>query len=222
MKYFQQFPSILYSFSESKNQFFTVTNIFARVELLNSIMQNIEVFYQYAVQDGDTPEIVASKYYSDPNRYWMVLFANQMIDPYFDWILNQNDFNNNIVKKYGDIGTAQGTLHHVNQQQIVTTTLNGTSNTLTYISTANSYSYNFQTKQLSYQTLPTIGNPIIDLGSTAVGFLDGYIVTTDTSLLAISSYDYEDQQNELKRQITLIDKQYAGQLESELKKLLST
>ena len=222
MKYFQQFPKILYTFASAKNQFFTVTNIFARVELLNSIMQNIEVFYQYAVQDGDTPEIVASKYYGSSDRYWLVLFANQMIDPYFDWVLNQNDLNNNIIEKYGSLGTAQATLHHVNQQQIVTTSLNGTSNTLTYISTANSYSYNFQTKQLSYQTLPTITNPIIDLGSTAVGFLDGSIVTTDTSLLAISSYDYEDQQNELKRQITLIDKQYAGQLESELKKLLST
>jgi hypothetical protein len=185
-------------------------------------MQNIEVFYQYSVQDGDTPEIVASKYYGDPNRYWMVLFANQMIDPYFDWILNQNDLNNNIIEKYGNIGTAQATLHHVNQQQTVTTTLNGTSNTLTYISTANGYSYNFQTKQLSYQTLPTIEFPIIDLGSVAVELPDGSIVTTDTSLLAVSSYDYEDQQNELKRQIVLIDKQYAGALEAELTNLLST
>ena len=41
---------------------------------------------------GDTPEIIASKYYGDPEKHWIVLLANDIINPFFDFPLNYQEF----------------------------------------------------------------------------------------------------------------------------------
>jgi hypothetical protein len=33
------------------------------------------------MRDTDTPEIIAHKLYGDPNKYWIILLANQILDP---------------------------------------------------------------------------------------------------------------------------------------------
>jgi Base plate wedge protein 53 len=223
MEYFQQFPTILYTFDPNLFDYRSVVNIFARVKILDAVLQNSLVYYQYAVKDSDTSEIIASKYYGDTKRHWMVMFANQVIDPYFDMPLKENDLENNIILQYGSLAIAQATLFRVQQFVNVTTTFAGTSNTISYQSTLeDSYSYDFTTGQLVSITLPTIVSPILDQGTTLVGFPDGTTVKTDTVWVAQSAYDYYIQQNEEKRQIQLLDNQYATSLEKELQSLLSS
>ena len=221
MEYFQQFPTILYTFDPNLYDYKSVVNIFARVKILDAVLQNSLVYYQYAVKDSDTTEIIASKYYGDTKRHWMVFFANQVVDPYFDVPLKERDLENNIVLQYGSLANAQITLYRVQQFVNVTTTFAGTSNTISYQSTLEeSFSYNFATRQLENITLPSIGSPILDQGTTTVVFPDGTTVKTDTVWVAQSAYDYYVQQNEEKRQVQLIDNQYATSLEQELKSLL--
>ena len=222
MNYFAQFPQILYTFDANKLEFESVVNIFARVKLLDVILQQDLLYYQYPAQDGDKAWIIADKYYGDPNRHWMVYFANQVVDPYLDMPMSQNDFENNLILAYGSLANAQANLYQVLQYTNVTTTLYGTSNTETYVSTLDAgYTYNFHTKQLELQTLPTISAPILQISNTTVVNPDSSVVTTTVTLVAQSAYDYFDKQNELKRQLNLLDSQYAGTLEQQLSQLLS-
>ena len=222
MNYFAQFPQILYTFDTNKLEFESVVNIFARVKLLDVILQQDLLYYQYPAQDGDKAWIIADKYYGDPNRHWMVYFANQVVDPYLDMPMSQNDFENNLILAYGSLANAQANLYQVLQYTNVTTTLYGTSNTETYVSTLDAgYTYNFHTKQLELQTLPTISAPILQISNTTVVNPDSSVVTTTVTLVAQSAYDYFDKQNELKRQLNLLDSQYAGTLEQQLSQLLS-
>ena len=137
--------------------------------------------------------------------------------------LKDNDLQNNIILKYGSLANAQATLYQVIQYVNVATTLGGTTNTISYMSTLDQpYTYNFTTNQLQGVTLPTIMNPILPQGTTTVTNSDGSVVTTTTTWIAQSAYDFYYAQNEAKRQVNLLDNQYATQLETELKSLLGS
>jgi hypothetical protein len=223
MDYFAQFPTVYYTFDPAKQEFFTLRNLFTRVIDIQSVLQNSLVYYEYTMKDTDTLESIAFKYYGDPLRWWIIMFANVMIDPYFDVVLKQTDFDANIVVKYGSIEQAQNTLAMITQTQTVITTINGSSNTRIYnTSVANTgYTYDFRLKQLIPQTLPTIDLPIIKLSDVTVVTPDGSIVETVTTLNAVTCYDNEVAINEAKRQIVLIDKSYAGQIEQQFQSLLA-
>ena len=222
MYYFQQFPNMLYTFDPDLYDYRTVVDIFARCDLIPSVLQNSLIYYPYSVKDSDDATIIAFKYYGDPLRHWMVFYANEVIDPYFDMPLKENDLENNLILEYGSLANAQATLYQVLQYVNVTTTFAGTSNTISYVSTLeDDYSYNFATGALEPITLPTIGNPIINKGTTTVNFPNGTVVSTNTQWVAQSAYDYYVAQNESKREIQLLDKQYASTMEQQLTTLLS-
>jgi len=223
MYYFKQFPIILYSFDPAKFEYESVVNIFARVNVIPEILTNSLVYYEYQVKDSDTAPIIAFKYYGDALRHWMVYFANQVVDPYFDMPLSEDDLTNQIIYNFGTEANAQATLFNVTQYVNVTTVFQGTSNTISYVSTLQDpYSYNFRTRQLEAITLPTIQNPILQVSNTTVELADGTLVTTTTTLVAQDAYDYMTSANEQLRQIQLIDNQYASTLEQELTQLLSS
>ena len=93
MAYFENFSFIGYDISQQKpTQRKIVTDILSRVKVLSSIKDESYVYYLYDIQDGDTPEIIASKYYDNPNRHWIILLANDITDPIYDWPLTYSNF----------------------------------------------------------------------------------------------------------------------------------
>jgi hypothetical protein len=58
------------------------------------------LYYTYDIQEGDTPEIIAHKYYGDSYRYWIVLFANELLDPQWDWPMTYKMFEQYLADKY--------------------------------------------------------------------------------------------------------------------------
>ena len=101
MQYFSTLPKIVKTSADGTSML--MTNLMARASVIPSLMKNPAVFYQYDIQDGDTPEIVATKYYGDPYRFWIVLFSNQILDPQFEWPLNTNEFADYLAAKYPSI-----------------------------------------------------------------------------------------------------------------------
>ena len=97
MQYFKTLPKLI---STNNGNSILLTNLLVRSSIIQNLLTNSLVFYKYDIQDGDTPEIVAYKYYGDAYRYWIVLFSNQMLDPQWDWPLNSINFQNYIVNKY--------------------------------------------------------------------------------------------------------------------------
>jgi len=222
MLYFENFPNLFYTFDAERTQFYTLKNIFTRVNMLSSVLQNSLVYYQYAYKDSDTLENLAYKYYGDPLRHWIIIFANLIIDPYFDLPLRQDDFANNIILTYGSEANAQSQLAYYQQNTTITTTYQGQTNTQSYLAsvTTTPYTYDFSTGEVIAASLPALGDTITTYEGEATA-PDGSTVLTTTTLTAISVYDNLVAINEAKRNIVLVDASYASQIEAQFQSLLT-
>lgn len=220
--YFDNFPSILYANLNNPNavaqgDFKQVVNIFTRVAMLQSVLNNISAFYTYPVQDSDTPDIIAQKLYGDSTLYWLVLFANQILDPYFEWPLTPTEINTNLVATYGSVANAMNTIDHYEKYTNVTTTINYQQVTNTYVSILSTDIVEIDGSTV----LPTINNPIIQVGSNnVVNFSDGSQVDTSTQLACISAYQAAIDENEATRTIQLVRPEYAQTIAKEFQSLL--
>ena len=129
--YFDLFPKIQYDINGDGLTTETATNIFKRLGILKDVINNATSYIIYEVEENDTPEIIAEKVYNDAGAGWMILYANKIIDPQFEWPLNDETFRKYITIKYGSIAIAQTTYHHF--EKIVETTVDGETHTRTYI-----------------------------------------------------------------------------------------
>lgn len=92
-EYFNKLPVIKY---QGRN----VRDISRRVAFLKSTVANPFVFLPYTVEENDKPEDVAYYYYGSTEYVWMVYLANNIVDPYHDWPLSEENFNQYLMQKY--------------------------------------------------------------------------------------------------------------------------
>jgi hypothetical protein len=204
MAYFTDFPIALYDLTNSSNKSLKlVSNLFVRTRFLPSIENESTVFYKYQISDGDTPEILASKYYGNSNRHWIILLANNITDPTYDWPLTYTNFSSYVENKYGSIATAKTTYHHY--EKVVTKT-----DSVTGTITVNKY-------ELDYNTYANLASS----STETINLKDGNTVQIVMTKNAVSYYDYEEEQNEAKREIKIINAAYALQIEQELFSILT-
>jgi len=109
--YFSHFPKVSYDISNNGDSL-NVVNIMKRFVVDAILNRRLSVFYDYDIRDGDRPDTIAHKYYGDSKYDWVILLVNDIIDPMYDWPLEQNNFNNFIINKYGSIADAQSQVHH--------------------------------------------------------------------------------------------------------------
>jgi hypothetical protein len=105
MAYFEHFPQTTFL-----NQ--SITNLATAFKLNDLVKNNTFSMLNYVVDVHDKPDHVAFNYYDDSSYAWLVLLSNQILDPYFQWPLNTNEFNDWIKKKYGSIAAAQAINMH--------------------------------------------------------------------------------------------------------------
>lgn len=200
MNYFQAFPKIL-SPDNSGNQIL-LTNLLTRVDIIPKLLNNPLVFYSYDIQDGDTPEIVAHKYYGSVTKFWIVLYANQILDPQWGWPISSQNFEIFINDKYGSVSNAYSIIDHY---ELTSTTLDSISN-----ETSTSVVIIDQTQYLNTST-----------GTTTYTLPSGATVTQTIAVAPVYAYDYELRLNESKRNIKILDVNYAGTIEAQFLDLLS-
>jgi hypothetical protein len=106
MSYFREFPLYQYDIEDTQNRTL-ITDILRRVNLKANVRANTLVFDSYDVKDGETPDIVASKYYNDPGLHWIIITVNNITSRH-DWPLDQPALTDFVNDKYG---TASA-IHH--------------------------------------------------------------------------------------------------------------
>jgi len=113
-KYLDVFPKIIYDPTKSlySTNYNTATNLLFRIGMLKEYLNNASSYYEYDIQEGDRPEIIAEKVYGDAEAHWIILLANDIVDPQYDWPLGYQEFNDYIVDKYGSVSNAKTTIHH--------------------------------------------------------------------------------------------------------------
>lgn len=106
MSYFAKFPKVLYSVNKEQTNPKLVPDMLARVKFIDSIISNQNLFFKYEIKGGETPEQIAYRVYGDPEKHWILLLVNQLIDPQFDWALGPYDFEEHIKQKYASLNVS--------------------------------------------------------------------------------------------------------------------
>jgi hypothetical protein len=197
MQYFDTLPKVIYT-NNGVSQIYT--NLMARASVVPEFLKNPSLYYKYSIQEGDTPEIIAAKYYNDSYRYWIVLFTNQLLDPQWDWPLTGQAFEIYIQKKYSNVNP-HNVVHHYEKtiKQYNTISMVTTENTIVI----DDVDYERQDKM----------NYVAFIGVEEVQF--------EVTKKAVSLYEHEYILNEAKRDINLLNTSYVNELEKQLKKLMA-
>ena len=170
--YFKDFPQVEYQGKIARN-------LISRPKIKDQLLGNPNAFYDYVITNDLRPDQVSYLYYDDPHLVWLIFLANNIVDPYYDWPLNQQMFEDFLISKYGTVAAAQAKILH--------------------------YKHNTKGTIITKETF--------DLNSTF-----GKIVAGQYT--AVYAYDYEDDLNEAKRQIKLVDKRFAGSARSILREVM--
>ena len=101
--YFKNFNTIQYGNSTSNS---TVVDITERVVVLNNIQKNPYIYYPLDITDGKRADTISYRLYNDSFASWTLYLANDIVDPYYEWYLTDQQFNDYIDTKYGSIAIA--------------------------------------------------------------------------------------------------------------------
>ena len=206
MKYFNSLPSVINK--DSNNNFYLLRNILIRTKLLSQISRNPMLFYKYTIQEQDTPESIAHKYYGDVYRYWIVLISNEIMDPQWQWPLTNQQLLTYLANKYSVDAGSDDVVHYLT-------------------TTPHHYEKLVSTIDLTTKTT-AIKTTIIDLNtynlineiSKVKSFPSGDSISYTISKKIVSLYDYEINLNESKRAINLLNSTFVSDIEKQYEKLV--
>ena len=223
MRYFSTLPSITQSGIYGGQ--ITVDNILTRNYFLPSLKTNILYYYEYDINEGDTPEIIAHKYYGDVYRYWLLLYPNDIYDVNSDWPLSDNQFSNFLFDKYKTDAADYYNIPvgQINYYQVLQYTSNTQIAVHHYekIITVNSTEYIAEQDQITtVQIDANTYNTLVPSTNQAV-FSNGAVVTRKIEKKAVSIYDYEVEVNESKRKIQILKSDYATDVENQFQELMN-
>lgn len=197
MQYFNTLPKVVYTNNGVSKVY---TNLMARASVVPEFLKSPAIYYKYSIQEMDTPEIIAAKYYGDSYRYWIVLFTNELLDPQWSWPLNNVAFEDYVNQKYSEVNPKnvihhyQKTIEQYNMSSLVTT------------------SYNVIIDDDTYVNLDAV-TYTKEIGPDLVRFT--------ITKKAVSLYEHEYNLNEAKREINILNSTYVNDIETQLKNLMA-
>ena len=213
MRYFNTLPQIQ-QFDPNSGQYVTSANLTARGYLVPSLVNNLNFAYKYDITESDTPENIAYRYYNDVNRFWIVLFGNNIIDPQFGWPLTSSQFQNYLVSKYS-------TAANSTNPNIVLSYVTGTVDHYEkHITTQDSTSLQSQTIVINIDSATFNSTP--SMITSTYTLPSGAKITQTVTTSAVSIYTNENNLNEAKRKISIVKDVYVPQMETQLQALMKS
>ncbi len=215
--FFDYFPTVEYDINNSliyKNgPHETVSDIFFRFGVIKNVINNTSSYYIYDVQESDTPELLAEQLYNDKGAGWIIIYANQIFDPQFDWPLTYDAFKKMIINKYGSVENSQTTIHHYEKIITRVNEFYGTTSVTRFVIDGD-----IQTDQ----SLDVPYDYYSELAMSEVNTydIDGKTIVETIEAVAISNYDYELKLNDDKKIIKIIKTDYYPQIMSEYRNMM--
>lgn len=250
--FLQYFPRIPYDIDKTRlSDYNIITDITFRIGLIRDVLGLASTYYLYTIEDGMTPEILAENIYRDSEAHWIIMYANDIYDPHYDWPMGSRAFRNYLANKYR--GQAANSLNvsvsSITDTQVISWTQDTTSansvhhyekQIIRYNRTDDvtlEISYHVNGTNLTSELNSTMANVPYEFYTTANTFdpraleytgsyeifeIGGKTIEQTTRGTAITYYDYENELNESKRLIKIIKPEYAGQIIEEFRKLTNT
>ena len=98
-RFFDSFPTIEYDMYRNKETK-EVVDILRRVRVREDYKNLVAAYSSGDVAGGERPEIIASTFYGRPELHYMVMMINGVVDPYYDWVMDDKSLENYIQAKY--------------------------------------------------------------------------------------------------------------------------
>lgn len=234
--YFNTLPNIVYPFRiKNEDKYILVKDATINVRFIKEFVSNITLYDTYDIVDGETPELIAEKFYDNPEYHWIVMLVNDRYDYISDFPMPYDRLESFVKTKYNQPFTATDwyysgstiTVVAPNHGLLATGDLPSTPTTFVSVSGAVAdtnapngdnfgiLSVTDDTFTFSSGAVPT-GNPEGTLTVTPSGLenyvrhyenAEGLVVNSDyPSATPISNYTYEDRMNEKKRTLKIVDK----------------
>lgn len=205
-KYFKFFPKTPYFIDDHKGLDF-VTNIITRFKFIDEVKNIASAFFTYDNLAGETPESIAYKFYGSVERHWIILLFNEIIDPQFDWYKDYYTFNAYIEEKYSTEGGLSYAMSTVKKYII------REQRSIDFYDGTKIITEDRETDETEYTKF------IPETKSTILTNSDNYKVNIVTSKYTQSIFEYETEENEKRRSIKLLRKEFIPRIEDEFKKL---
>lgn len=197
--YFSKFPIVTYSGV-------SVRNITLRANFIASFKNNASNFYPYTLKDGETADALAYDYYGDPNYVWVIYMANNIIDPYYDWPLSSTQLDKFVANKYGSVAEAQSQILYYKKLP-VDYYVNKVTNEYILASSYNPAVNGYGWSKITIDDDITIAN--------ATNSLDPAIWAP------VDAYTYEIENNNNKKNISLLSSKFITEINSRMLGILN-
>lgn len=101
--YFKNFPKIYYNFNiRGTDTLLVVKDITLNLRVVKEVLSNIYMYDEYYIKDGETPEIIAEKFYGDPTLHWVIMLVNERFDYVNDFPKSELTLEQYVEEKYKD------------------------------------------------------------------------------------------------------------------------
>jgi len=165
---------------------FNLTNITLRYKFKQNLTKNIYNFYDYTLKDGERLDHLSDMYYGNSDYVWVIVLANDMIDPQFEIPRPYDEFRKYVINKYGSWENVVNGIHHYERIAI----------------------YKNENEKIADINPPIIiDKKIYDnvLNQNGEKLYEDLPVLFDKEKTEITNLDYETELNEKKRSIKLLD-----------------
>ena len=185
--YFRRLPNLDYPSllkdRESNTDFVQTKNRFRRAKIREDLFANFMKFDKYEVVGDERPDNVAEKVYGNDNLDWVVLMSNNIIDINNEWPLTQLQLNLFLDNKY-------------TPQELVSI-------------------HHYETLELrdNKNQLILPAGLVVDEDFNLEYFSGGQVKSTNSLIngrpvKAVTFYDYENSQNDKKRNINVLKEEF--------------
>lgn len=249
--YFNSFAKIYYDFPNytGDDTFLQVlTDITTNVRIRKQILEDITLYDEYDIKEGETPEIIAEKYYGNPEYHWIILLANQRYDYLSDFPLTSAELYEHTVNTYGEDHIYD--VHHYEHDGIYEEAIATVKIPSTAIGSLKVHDFIMEAPIANgrIESIDKVNNVVVvrmDYGRfkdgdlvTAKGVranpitkaneyvsilnfqIPTYGFTLNENYIPITNFEYENIKNEKKRRIKLISPRLIGQILREYKNLV--
>ena len=103
--YFKNFPDIYYGFPTNDGTDFklqVLKDITANVRFRKQIFENITLYDEYDIEEGETIEMIAEKIYGNPEYHWIIMLLNEKYNYANDYPMTEVELNTYIDETYGN------------------------------------------------------------------------------------------------------------------------
>lgn len=117
--YFENFPKFVYDFDiGGERKAIIISDITRNVRFRKEVLSNIELYDEYDVVDGETPEIISEKVYGTSQYHWIIMLVNERYDYINDFPMTYTALLKHVEDKYG-VGNENEPHHYVNERGFI-------------------------------------------------------------------------------------------------------